>query len=201
MSDQNDAGRYFDDLYRQNDDPWKIRNRWYERRKRALLLAALPHERYGRAFEPACGNGELTAALASRCDELIASDINEGAVALTRERLADSPHVKAATMTVPDQWPDGTFDLVVISEVGYYLQEAQLAQLIGHIRRTLSPTGAVVACHWRHPIEGWALDGEQVHATLRGQLGLPLLGHYWDDDMMLDVWTPERESVHRREAA
>jgi hypothetical protein len=104
-------------------------------------------------------------------------------------------------MTVPDQWPDGTFDLVVISEVGYYLQEAQLAQLIGHIRRTLSPTGAVVACHWRHPIEGWALDGEQVHATLRGQLGLPLLGHYWDDDMMLDVWTPERESVHRREAA
>ncbi|KND57879.1 Methyltransferase type 12 [Candidatus Burkholderia verschuerenii] len=171
--------RYFDDLYRKDDDPWKIRNRWYERRKRALLLAALPHERYARVFEPACGNGELTAALAPRCDEFIATDINDGAVALTKTRMAQSPHAKIARMTVPDEWPDGRFDLVVISEVGYYLEEAQLGRLIERIRHTLSPDGAVVACHWRRPIEGWALDGEQVHAAMRGKLGLPLLCHYW----------------------
>ncbi len=69
------------------------------------------------------------------------------------------------------------------------------------IRQTLSPDGAVVACHWRKRIEGWTLDGDQVHSTLRGRMGLPLLGHYWDEDMVLDVWTPDKRSIHQREAA
>jgi SAM-dependent methyltransferase len=194
-----DTQPYFDQLYRENDDPWRIRNRWYERRKRALLLAALPHEHYARAFEPACGNGELTAALAPRCAELIATDINEDAVALTRQRVAAFPHVSVEQMPVAGAWPDGMFDLIVISEVGYYLDETQLSDVLTRIRDTLSPDGAVVACHWRHPIDGWALDGEDVHALLRGRMDMPLLGHYWDDDMMLDVWTPDRRSIHQRE--
>jgi SAM-dependent methyltransferase len=199
MNHAADTQTYFDQLYRENDDPWRIRNRWYERRKRALLLAALPHERYARAFEPACGNGELTAALAPRCAELLATDINEDAVALTRERVAEFAHVTVKHMPMSGAWPDGPLDLVVISEVGYYLGETQLSDVLTRIRDTLSPDGAVVACHWRHPIDGWTLDGEDVHAILRGRMGMPLLGHYWDDDMMLDVWTPDRRSIHQRE--
>ena len=61
-------GSYVEPLYRQDADPWRVRQRWYEERKRALLLASLPQRRYRHAYEPGCGNGELTAELARRCE-------------------------------------------------------------------------------------------------------------------------------------
>lgn len=200
MSRLNDTKHYFDDLYRDNNDPWKISSRWYEQRKRALTLAALPRERFQRAFEPACGNGELTIQLAARCDELIAADISEDAVALTRKRVASLEQVNVKQMVLPDAWPDGKLDLIVFSEVGYYLDDAQLDRVMEQMRASLSDDGAIVACHWRRPIEGWALNGEEVHAILRGRIQMPLLGHYWDDDLVLDVWTRDSRSVHQRES-
>ncbi|WP_250508457.1 class I SAM-dependent methyltransferase [Caballeronia sp. GACF4] len=201
MSNINDPKQYFDQLYKDNDDPWKIRNRWYERRKRALTLATLPNDRYARAFEPGCGNGELTALLAARCDEVVATDISADAVELTRQRIAQFDNVTVEHMLLPDAWPEGKFDLVLLSEIGYYLDEPQLWHIVEHVRRTLTPDGTVVACHWRKPMEGWTHTGEDVHARLRGRMGLPLLCHYWDDDLLLDVWTPDKRSVHQREGS
>ncbi|SAL13342.1 Mg-protoporphyrin IX methyl transferase [Caballeronia cordobensis] len=197
----NNTKQYFNDLYRENDDPWKIRHRWYERRKRALTLASLPHEHYARGFEPGCGNGELTALLAARCDQLIATDISEDAVALTRQRVAHCPNVEVQQMLLPDVWPSGKVDLVVISEIGYYLDEPQLWHIVEHIHQSLSRHGAVVACHWRRPIEGWSQNGDDVHAKLRGRMSMPVLCHYWDDDLVLDVWAPDTRSIHDREAS
>jgi hypothetical protein len=37
---------HFQQLYEQADDPWQVRQRWYEQRKRSLLLASLPAPRY-----------------------------------------------------------------------------------------------------------------------------------------------------------
>ena len=48
----------FAELYAAGD-PWRA-DSLYERRKRAVVLASLPRERYRRAFEPGCGAGELT---------------------------------------------------------------------------------------------------------------------------------------------
>ena len=68
---------YFDELYQHSDDPWHLREGWYERRKRSLTLALLPRPRYRNAFEPGCANGELTAELAARCEMLLAADLHE----------------------------------------------------------------------------------------------------------------------------
>jgi SAM-dependent methyltransferase len=194
-----DTKQHFDDLYRASDDPWKIRDRWYERRKRALTLATLPHERYARAFEPGCGNGELTVLLAARCGELIAADVSADAVALTRQRVANCTNVQVEPIQLPDGWPPGIFDLVVISEIGYYLDEPQSNRLADHIHARLSADGAVVACHWRRPIDGWSRNGDDVHETLLDRLELPRLCHYQDNDLVLDVWTRDTRSVHQRE--
>lgn len=72
--------RYFDSMYGADADPWGFDSRFYERRKYALTLAALPRERYVRAVEPGCSNGAFTELLAPRCDELIAFDFVEDAV-------------------------------------------------------------------------------------------------------------------------
>ncbi|WP_395848429.1 SAM-dependent methyltransferase [Cystobacter fuscus] len=99
-------------MYADSEDPWEYRRRWYERRKRALTLAMLPHARYARAFEPGCSIGELSAELAARCDALLVSDGSEAAVRVARRRLAPWPHVRVEQRLLPDAWPEGTFELV-----------------------------------------------------------------------------------------
>ena len=44
----------------------------------------------------------------------------EAALDQARERCADLPHVRFARLVAPGEWPDGTFDLVLFSEVLYY---------------------------------------------------------------------------------
>ncbi|ATB42202.1 methyltransferase [Cystobacter fuscus] len=112
---------HFERMYADSEDPWEYRRRWYERRKRALTLAMLPHARYARAFEPGCSIGELSAELAARCDALLVGDGSEAAVRVARRRLAPWPHVRVEQRLLPDSWPEGTFELVVLGEFGYYL--------------------------------------------------------------------------------
>ncbi|WP_158933975.1 class I SAM-dependent methyltransferase [Burkholderia sp. S171] len=194
------AQDYFAGLYQRSDDPWLLRDRWYERRKRALTLAALPDERYRRAYEPGCASGELTVELAARCETLLAADLNPAAVDLARQRVAHLQHVQVEQRVMPDDWPDGEFDLIVISEVAYYLTEAQLASLITKLSVSLAPGGTLLACHWRRSIEGWPHSGDHVHQVLCANLALPRLSRYQDDDMVLDVWSSNEKSVHQREA-
>ncbi len=123
---------YFDRMYAAADDPWGFTTRWYEQRKYALTLAALPQRRFGTALEVGCSVGVLTAALASRCDRLVALDASAAALASARTRVpAEVELVQAA---VPGGWPAGTYDLVLLSEVGYYLDPPDLERLLDRVR-------------------------------------------------------------------
>lgn len=200
MSREPNAQEYFDGLYQQSEDPWLLRERWYERRKRALTLAMLPDQRYASAYEPGCATGELTAELATRCDTLLAADMNADAVAHARRRVAHLSNVQIEQRSVPDDWPEGRFDLLVVSELAYYLDDGQLSRLAARLTDSLAPGGTVIACHWRQPIEGWPHSGDYVHDELSVKLPLARLSHYQDEDMILDVWSSDGASVHRREA-
>ena len=54
----------FDDTHARRDDPWGVTTRWYERRKRSLVLGSLPDERYGAVLEIGCSIGVVTSELA-----------------------------------------------------------------------------------------------------------------------------------------
>jgi LmbE family N-acetylglucosaminyl deacetylase len=169
------------------DDPWGIRTRWYEERKRALLLAALPRRRFRSAFEPGCAHGDLTAALAPRCDALLAGDVSDIPLATARERLADSPQVQLRRLRVPEDWPAGAFDLIVLSEIGYYCSASEWRQVAGQARESLTPDGILVACHWRHPVPESASTGDDVHRVLRRETGLRVLVEHSEPDLRLTV--------------
>lgn len=132
---------YFEQLFSANPDPWAFRSRWYEKRKRALTLALLPRQRYGRIFEPACANGELSLGLAERGDRLLCMDLSHTAAALAAERLAGYPEVQVVQGRLPEEWPEGEFDLIVLSELGYYLDSDDWRQVIDQARASLSPQG------------------------------------------------------------
>ncbi len=136
---------YFDSLYANSEDPWDYRHRWYEARKRDLTLAVLPHRRYTHGYEPGCSTGELSRRLAERCERLLVSDGNASAVATASERLADQPHVEVRHALLPDAWPAGAFDLIVISEIGYYLGERGLDALLDRAHSACCPAGCCSA--------------------------------------------------------
>ncbi len=191
----------FDGLYAASTDPWAMDGSWYEERKRALLLASMPARRYTHAFEPGCGHGLLSAQLALRCDRLQAWDCSARALETARLRL-ESNNCQAwfRQACVPDQWPQEVFDLVVLSELLYYLTYEDLDQLMTRMLQGLAPQATVVACHWTHAIEGCAQTGSQVHERLHAGLSLPRVTHVRDADFVLDVWTRgEAESLALRE--
>jgi len=198
------AQAHFDALYAAADDPWQVRERWYERRKRDLLLAALPRPRFANAFEPACGNGELTAALALRCDRLLASDASPRAAALTRRRVAAQPHVQVECGSLPGDWPAGPgasarFDLIVFSELGYYMRPADWRATVLRCHAALAADAVIVACHFRPACGERVQATADVHAAIDGLPGLALLLSLRDADFQLDVWGCDERSVAQRE--
>ena len=177
---------YFDAVYAAGPDPWGSQ-RWYERRKRALLLAALPQERYRRAVEPGCGPGLLTAALAARCDAVDAVERSEVAAAAARAATAHLPGVRVRTGVVPQDWPDGGYDLAVLSEVGYYTGAAGWTALLDRAVAGLEPLGTLVAVHWRHPAPDHVTSGDAVHAVLDARPDLAAVSRTVEDDLLLTV--------------
>ena len=190
----------FDALYRGSSDPWMTETRWYERRKRALMLACLPHERYGSAYEPGCGNGILTQALAARCDEVLASDGSDLAVAAARRRLAAIGHVVVERHVLPDDWPSRIFDLVILSELVYFLDAAAIEETGRLARGSLSDIGVAMACDWRAPIAGYGHSGDEAHRRLADAIALPLAFEYRDADFIVSAWSRDTRSIAMRES-
>ncbi|WP_104180250.1 bifunctional PIG-L family deacetylase/class I SAM-dependent methyltransferase [Arthrobacter sp. B0490] len=192
----------FERLHRDTADPWQVAERFYEQRKRALTMASLPRRRFGRTLEVGCSVGALTRELATVSDSLLALDTSETAVRRTSEALIMTPAATARLATVPRDWPrgEGPFDLVVLSETGYFLSSDQLDEVIRLIRASLDDDGVLLLCHWRHPIEGWELDGDAVHDRIRRTSGLTTLALHTEEDFVLEVLVPApARSVARRE--
>jgi len=185
---------YFDALYRAAEDPWGLSDRFYERRKRALLIASLPKPRFRRTFEPGRATGLITKELANRSDTVVAWDGARAAVDQTTRRLAGeiaNGRVRVERALIPQQWPPRAFDLIVVSEVGYFCPDQALLRT--RVERSLTADGVLVACHWRHPAADHPVGAEEVHAGL-GR-GLHSLAAHREADFLLDVWTRDGVSV------
>ena len=177
----------FEDLYRSNADPWHFEDSFYEHRKRALCLAMLPRPHFSAVFEPGCSIGVFTRELADRADDVLATDISDRALELARQRLTVAAHVRLEQGSVPQDWPRGSYDLVVVSEIGYFLQHSELLELAERSEASLTDDGVILLCHWRHPNEGWELTGDQVHDAFRARKGLRVLAEHREQDFRIDV--------------
>ncbi|MDT0301881.1 class I SAM-dependent methyltransferase [Streptomonospora wellingtoniae] len=182
-------GGYFDAMYSGSADPWGFATRWYERRKRALTVASLPRERYGRAFEPGCSTGALTRELAARCDALLAWERVAAAAGRAERALAGTAHVRVRRGSVPWEWPEASFDLVVLSELLYYFGDADLRRLLDRAAGSLLPGGDLVAVHWRHPAPDHARSGDDAHRALAAHGGIAPTASHVEADFLLDVYT------------
>jgi 2-polyprenyl-3-methyl-5-hydroxy-6-metoxy-1,4-benzoquinol methylase len=193
---------YFQALYADSADPWALASRWYEQRKYAITLSLLPYQRYRHAFEPGCSIGVLSELLTHRCDRVTAMDVATTPLHAVDQRLRGAGVRDQVTLlhgSLDQPWPPGPFDLVVLSEVGYYLNDETLRAVLNRECQRL-PTGAtVVAAHWRHPVDDYPLSGDQANNIIAATPGLHQIGSYRDADVAIDVFdTAAQSSVAER---
>lgn len=166
---------YFDALYAGNSDPWRFATSDYEGAKYAATLRALPTRRFAGAFEIGCSIGVLTRRLAERCDALLAVDVAEAALLQARRRCADLHHVTIERLRVPDQWPSQQFDLILLSEVLYYLSPPDVARTARLARDSLLPGGAMLLVHYVLPTD-YPCSGDVASGIFMAEAGLtPIL--------------------------
>jgi 2-polyprenyl-3-methyl-5-hydroxy-6-metoxy-1,4-benzoquinol methylase len=147
---------YFEEKYKANSDPWDFRTSSYERDKYDETIQALTKPMYGKGLEVGCSIGVLTYLLSPRCQNLMAIDASETAIAAaTRSNL---PNVTFAIRMLPGEFPPGQFDLIVLSEVLYYFAQPDLELVANSCKEAISPGGECLLCHWlgetNYPLEG-----------------------------------------------
>jgi len=176
----------FTELYAGQRDPWRAGS-WYERRKRAVVSACLPRERYLRGLEPGCGAGELTVELAACCEQLHATEPVGEAAAQARRRTAHCPGVRVTEVALPDGIPEGPLDLAVFSEVLYYLDDPSVHATLDATLRACAPGADLVLVHWR----GWPAEAPRHEAAtaalVRARPELDELVEHVDEEFVVRV--------------
>jgi SAM-dependent methyltransferase len=161
----------FDELYRASADPWDYATSAYERAKYADTLAALPPRALADVLEVGCSIGVFTAMLAPRCRRLVAIDFSAQAVTLARERLAGLERVELAQASFPEQTPGGDWDLILCSEVLYYLDAHTFARAVDWLAGQVRGGASVLAVSWRGQGREEPMRGDEAHDLLVERLG------------------------------
>jgi cyclopropane fatty-acyl-phospholipid synthase-like methyltransferase len=139
---------HFQHIYQSNEDPWAFGTSPYEQAKYRRTLEALEGRHFTSGLEVGCSIGILTRMLAGHCDRLLGIDIVEQPLQAARVRCADLRHAHFQQMQVPGQWPDGCFDLIVFSEVLYFLNPADIEQCAQRAVASLLPDATVLLANW-----------------------------------------------------
>ena len=169
------SAAHFQRIYEASADPWGFCSNPYEQAKYRRTLQALGDRRFAAGLEVGCSIGVLTRLLAPRCDSLLGVDLVEQPLEAARARCADRPWVRFERMQVPQGWPDGRFDLIVLSEVLYFLTASDIDWCARRVRGSLLPGAVVVLVNWLgqsdDPTPGSEAADRFIRATA-GSLGV-----------------------------
>lgn len=138
------SGRqYHEELYAQ-ERPYSD----YEVGKYDDLIEQLGDRRYRVGLEAGCSEGLCTEKLVGLCDELHAVDISETAISRASRRLAGDARVRFARHTLPFDFPTGTFDLIVCSDVLYLWESDTVDVGLERFAGALRPGGSLALLNY-----------------------------------------------------
>lgn len=112
---------HFEGLYRKKEDPWNYAQSPYEQEKYEKTLQAIPGDVHS-ILEVGTSEGVFTERLLKAGKQVFGIDISQTALERAKKRLA--PYGNQVTLQKLDivrDNPEGTFDLILASEVLYYL--------------------------------------------------------------------------------
>ena len=161
----------FELLFQRDPDPWNFRSSPYEAAKFDATIAALGGRRFASGLDVGCANGVLTARLAAQCDRLLAVAVAQAALDLAAEEMARQGHGHVAfrRADIPDDWPTGRFDLIVLSEVLYFIGADEVRRTAAHVAQAALPGATVLSVNTTAPIAK-GLSGAETEVILTDAL-------------------------------
>ena len=151
----------FDALYQGNPDPWAFRSSAYEHAKYSATLAALPRDHYRIGIEVGCSIGELTSRLAPRCDFMLGVDVSAVAIEEAKRHHGERPDIAFIVAEVPAFWPGLRADLIVLSELLYFLDTAEIRQMAEQVAAHWIDGGDCLLVNYLGPTDT-AVDGDNA---------------------------------------
>jgi len=195
MSGSSLDAAYFDGIFGADDDPWDLATSDYEAAKFQHTHDVVAGRRYNRALEIGCAHGVLTGQLIGLCDTMLAIDISTKALAKARERVGNRPGLSLQCMAFPRETPDPgpAFDLVILSEVAYYWDVADLARAANWLREAIASGGRVILVHYTGETD-YPHSGDDAVEALWAELGadFAVVTEERRNRYRLDLWEKRR---------
>ena len=139
-----------------------------------------------------CSTGALTRDLASRSGDVVAIDVSQRALEIAaRDAPSGLTWIRGEAPSIITEL-SGPFDLVVMSEVGYFLTPFELWLTLGGLIERLAPGGELVLVSWRHATREIPLDGPRVHAQVRAVCDRWSVVTLVEEDVLIDVYEASR---------
>ncbi|MEN5088622.1 class I SAM-dependent methyltransferase [Sphingobacterium faecium] len=181
---------YFAVVYGSSEDPWNFETSTYEAAKYAATIAALPNKQEERVLEVGCSIGVLTQLLAQRCTHLLAIDVSQKALDIAARRCEHVKNVTFKKASFPRKLPTDQFNLIMISEVAYYLSATDWIAATGTLYDRLMSGGHIVLVHWLPEVPDYPQTGDQVHDRFEQlmQDKMQLTFSNRTENYRIDVW-------------
>jgi len=179
---------YFAKIYAQNPDPWNFTSSDYERRKYDATIGMLGTRMFSAGLEAGCSIGVLTQRLAARCEHLLALDIVPAVLDEARARCAGLDHVAFGCRKLPADWPAQNFDLMVFSEMLYFLSADDIRQTADLACRHSLRNGAILLVNYTVPIDE-PCNGDAAAELFIAACGTRAtrLGHHTAETFRIDL--------------
>ena len=137
---------YWETLFRE-EDPWRYSVSAYESWKTELTLSLLPTGQLASALEVGCAEGHMTARLAQHVQHLLAVDMSSTAIERAKLRCAGLDHVKFQQLDAMEGRLPKQLDLILISEVLFYLSRDEVTLIAKRFSEQLKVGGHVLLVH------------------------------------------------------
>ena len=161
---------YFDAIYTANPDPWKFATSPYESAKYALTLSALPKSRYRSALEVGCSIGVFDLLTGCALRRHCRDRCGQRSAGRGEAQMRGSSGRAVRTDVRAGRVADGIFELILLSEVVYYLSREDVGRLAARVAGSLPKGGSVVLVHWTGETN-YPLSGDEAAALFIEQVG------------------------------
>ncbi|MDA0748501.1 MAG: class I SAM-dependent methyltransferase [bacterium] len=136
----------FEEMYRDVSDPWGCAEKARSLSNKLLLSLLEEHPEQSRILDVGCGLGALTHLIEKTvsAEEVFACDVSPTAIEKAREAVPDVRffvHDFSKNPTL--EFSDGTFSLIVMAEVVWYILPI-LGRVCDEFHRLLAPEGRLV---------------------------------------------------------
>lgn len=181
---------YFKDVYSANEDPWNFETSAYEAAKYTVTLEALPRKQYINALEIGCSIGVLTELLAARCSHLTATDVSQIALKKAADRCKNLEHVIFRQLSFPQKIPTDNFDLIMLSEVAYYLSPEDWKMGMQKLYSVMTSTAHLVMVHWLPEVHDYPQTGDEVHDSFSAEMQNKMKNIFntREEKYRIDIW-------------